>query len=169
MFVLVHTNYARWLPVHVRDMKTLPREIRDVFKKYWVFTKTKRKSSSKPVDHAHEHIKTKRKSSSKPVDHSHEHIKTKRKSSSKPVDHAHEHIKTKRKSSSKPVDHAHEHINDTVKGSGGAIGLKEHPAALKRWMVADPEQAMILTEFEEQYHSLDQTSQNPLRKRSGNR
>ena len=87
-------------------MKALPRDISDVFKRYRIFTKTKRKFSSMPLDQAHEHI------------------------------------------------------NETVKGSGVAIGLTENTAALKRWMVAGQQQARILTEFEEQYHSLDQASQN---------
>ena len=87
-------------------MKALPREIRDVFKKYWVFTKTKRKFSSMLLDQAHEQI------------------------------------------------------NETVKVSGGAIGLTKTRAALKRWMVAGPEQTKILTEFEKQCHLLDQASQN---------
>ena len=39
-FALDHTNYARWLPVHIKDMKALPQEISDVFKKNWVFTKS---------------------------------------------------------------------------------------------------------------------------------
>ena len=103
VFMLDHTNYARWLQVHIKDMKVLPCEIRDVFKKYWVFTKTKRKFSSMPLDQAHEQN------------------------------------------------------NETVKGSGGANGT-ESPDSMKKWMVAVPEP--ILTEFEEQYHSLDQASQN---------
>ena len=87
-------------------MKALPREIRYVFKKYWVFTKTKKKFSSMPRDQAHKLN------------------------------------------------------NETMKGSGGAICLTENPAALKRWVVAGPEQARILTEFEKRYHSLDQAGQN---------
>ena len=30
-FVLDHTNYARWVPVHIRDMKSLPDSIRREF------------------------------------------------------------------------------------------------------------------------------------------
>uniref|UniRef100_UPI00358F76BE uncharacterized protein n=1 Tax=Myxine glutinosa TaxID=7769 RepID=UPI00358F76BE len=107
-FVLDHTNYARWLPVHIRDMKALPNEIRDELKQNWVFMKTSRKFSSMPLDQAHEQN------------------------------------------------------NETVKGSGGAIGLTENPAALKRWMVAGPEQARILTEFHELYHSSEQPSQSHI-------
>ncbi|KAK2189653.1 hypothetical protein NP493_100g01004 [Ridgeia piscesae] len=85
-----HTNYARWLPVHIRDMKALPLERRDEFKNHWVFTKTKQTFSSMLLDQAHEQN------------------------------------------------------NKTVKGAGAAVCLTEYPDALKRWMVADPEQARIL-------------------------
>ena len=37
-----------------------------------------------------------------------------------------------------------------VKGSGGAVGLTENPTAFRRWMVAGPEQARLLEEFEAQ-------------------
>ncbi len=68
--------------------------------------------------------------------------------------------KTSRKFSSMPLDQAHEQNNAAVKGPGGAVGLTENPTALKRWMVAGPEQARILTEFEELYHhTSDQPSQ----------
>jgi hypothetical protein len=36
------------------------------------------------------------------------------------------------------IDQAHEQNNAIVKGDGGAIGLTEDPAALRRWMVAGP-------------------------------
>ena len=39
--------------------------------------------------------------------------------------------------------------NATVKESGGAIGLTTDPLALRRWMVARPEVARIVVEFEE--------------------
>ena len=52
-----------------------------------------------------------------------------------------------------PLDQAHEQNNRKVKESGGAIGLTEHPAALKRWMVSGPEQARLLLEFEKLYTS----------------
>ena len=35
--------------------------------------------------------------------------------------------------------------------NGGAIGLTENPIAFKRWMLAGPEQARLLTEFESQF------------------
>lgn len=94
-FVLDRMNYSRWLPVHIKDMKTLPPSIRAEFKKNWVF------------------------------------------------------LKGRRPFSAMPLDQAHEQNNEKVKHSGGAIGLTTNPAALKRWMIAGPEQARILDEFEE--------------------
>jgi len=44
-----------------------------------------------------------------------------------------------------------EQNNKLVKGSGGAVGLTENPKAFKRWMVAGPEQARLLIEFEDQF------------------
>ena len=38
-----------------------------------------------------------------------------------------------------------------MKGYGGAIGPTENPIAFKRWMLASPEQAILLTEFENQF------------------
>ena len=49
--------------------------------------------------------------------------------------------KTKRCFSSVALDHAHEQVNAGFKGEGGAMGLTENPAALRRWMVAGPELA----------------------------
>lgn len=46
------------------------------------------------------------------------------------------------------IDHCHEQNNCTIKGSGGAVGLTESPAALRRWMVAGPELARLISEFE---------------------
>ena len=50
-----------------------------------------------------------------------------------------------------PTGHAHEQVNAQVKGEGGAVGLTENPAALRRWMIAGPEVARIIHEFEETY------------------
>ena len=47
--------------------------------------------------------------------------------------------KTNRAFSSIALDHAHEQVNALVKDQGGAVGLTENPAALRRWMVAGPE------------------------------
>ena len=54
-FALDHVNYARRLPVHIRDMKCLPSHIKDEFekKRHWVLSKTN-KFSAIPVDQAHE-------------------------------------------------------------------------------------------------------------------
>ena len=50
--------------------------------------------------------------------------------------------KTSNKLSSIPFDQAHEQENKIVKGAGGAIGLLENPAALRRWMLSGPEMAI---------------------------
>ena len=55
---LDHTNYARWIPVHLRDMAELPNRQPDVAKEYnsgkFVVHKTRRVFSSIPIDQAHE-------------------------------------------------------------------------------------------------------------------
>lgn len=53
-FSLDHTNYARWIPIHLRDMKSLPEQIRSEFHKYWVISKSRNKFSCIPIDQAHE-------------------------------------------------------------------------------------------------------------------
>ncbi len=50
------------------------------------------------------------------------------------------------------IHQAHEQSNAQVKGSGGAVGLIENPSAFQRWMVAGPEVAQILCEFEENFN-----------------
>ena len=57
--------------------------------------------------------------------------------------------KTSNKFSAMAIDQCHEQNNATVKGSGGAIGLTTDPSALRRWMVAGPEVARIIVEFED--------------------
>ena len=49
------------------------------------------------------------------------------------------------------LDHNHEQENEMIKGDGGAVGLTESPAALRRWMVAGPEIARAVREFERTY------------------
>ena len=95
LFVMDHTNYARWLAVH-----------------YWVL-------SSKHPD-VYKHFS----------------------------DGAFVVHKTNRAFSSIALDHAHEQVNALVKGQGGAVGLTENPAALRRWMVAGPELSRMVEEFE---------------------
>ncbi|KAJ8397883.1 hypothetical protein AAFF_G00435720 [Aldrovandia affinis] len=46
------------------------------------------------------------------------------------------------------LDQAHEQNNALVKGDGGAVGLMENPAALRRWMVSGPEMARLISEFQ---------------------
>ena len=46
------------------------------------------------------------------------------------------------------TDQAHEQNNASVKGDGGAVGLTENPAALRRWKVSGPEMARLIREFE---------------------
>lgn len=54
-FALNHTNYARWCPVHVRDMKSLPPSVKSNFEKgNWVIQKTRNVFSAMPIDQAHE-------------------------------------------------------------------------------------------------------------------
>ena len=56
--------------------------------------------------------------------------------------------KTKRVFSAIPIDQAHEQNNACVKGDGGAVGLTDNPSALRRWMIAGPEVARVIGEFE---------------------
>ena len=98
MFVMDHTNYARWLAVHYWDMQVLSSKHPDVYKHF---------SDGAFVVH-----------------------------------------KTNRAFSSIALDHAHEQVNALVKGQGGAVGLTENPAALRRWMVAGPELSRNVEEFE---------------------
>lgn len=70
------------------------------------------------------------------------------------VEHGHWVVpKTTKRFSSIPIDQAHEQNNDLVKGSGGVVGLTESPSAFKKWMIAGPEQARLLKEFEREYIS----------------
>ena len=56
LFALDHVNYARWIAVHIRDMKFLSSSIRDEFEEqgHWVLSKTNNKFSAIPIDQAHE-------------------------------------------------------------------------------------------------------------------
>lgn len=99
LFALDHINYARWLPVHIRDMCELPVKHPVVFQQF---------TSGSFVVH-----------------------------------------KTKRPFSSIALDHAHEQENASIKGDGGAVGLTENPAALRRWMISGPETARMIEGFEE--------------------
>ena len=97
-FALDHTNYSRWIPVHIRDMLSLPTTHPAVFQQFM--------SGNFVVQKTHNLF------------------------------------------SSLSIDHAQEQNNAKVKGCGGAIGLSENPGAMRRWMVAGPEVARIVEEFE---------------------
>ena len=47
------------------------------------------------------------------------------------------------------LDQNHKQQNQIIKAEGGAVGLMENPAALTRWMIAGPEVARVVTEFED--------------------
>lgn len=55
-FALDHVNYARWTPIHIRDMKSLPLSIAREFQRqgHWVLSKTGNRFSAIPFDQAHE-------------------------------------------------------------------------------------------------------------------
>ena len=55
-FALDHINYARWVPFHLRDMKSLPEPVKREFleKHNWVISKTRSCFSAMPLDQAHE-------------------------------------------------------------------------------------------------------------------
>ena len=57
-FALDHTNYARWIPVHLRNMAELPKVHPDIYTQFncghFTVQKTKRVFSAIPIDQAHE-------------------------------------------------------------------------------------------------------------------
>ena len=57
-FALDHVNYARWVPVHIRDMKALPLSVKQEFttNHNWVLSRTGRRFSAIPIDQAHEQL-----------------------------------------------------------------------------------------------------------------
>ena len=55
-FTLDSTNYKRWMPVHIRDIRTLPEAVGHIFdEEAWVFSKTAEPFSFIPLDQANEH------------------------------------------------------------------------------------------------------------------
>ncbi|KAL8583098.1 hypothetical protein ACOMHN_008536 [Nucella lapillus] len=58
---LDQTHYARWIPVHLKDMAELTTKHPDVTRKFreghFTVQKTQRVFSSIPIDQAHEHKK----------------------------------------------------------------------------------------------------------------
>ena len=53
-FAMDHFNYSRWIPVHLRDMTSLPVKLRDDFSKFWAVSKTNNRFSAIPIDQVHE-------------------------------------------------------------------------------------------------------------------
>ena len=55
-FAFDHHNYARWIPVHIRDMQSLPSVVHKQFEenKHWVIQKTTNRFSAMPIDQCHE-------------------------------------------------------------------------------------------------------------------
>ena len=102
-----HTHYARWIPVHLRDMAELPRTHPDIAEVFMAGKFTVQK--------------------------------------------------TKHVFSSMAIDQAHEQMNACIKGDGGAVGLTDNPSALLRWMVAGPEVARSIQEFEVSSKKSDNT------------
>lgn len=102
-FALNHTNYARWVPVHIRDMEILPIVAPEVHRAFCSGKFTVKKS--------------------------------------------------KARFSSIALDQGHEQENKVVKSTGGAVGLTEDAAALRRWMIAGPEIASMLREYETSYEN----------------
>ncbi|KAK0132806.1 hypothetical protein N1851_007916 [Merluccius polli] len=94
-----HTHYARWIPVHLRDMAELPRKHPNIAQEFHAGNFTVQKSM--------------------------------------------------RVFSSIAIDQAHEQMNACIKGDGGAVGLTDNPSAFLRWMVAGPEVARLIQEFED--------------------
>ena len=56
---------------------------------------------------------------------------------------------------SKLLNHAHEWNNELIKGDGGVIGISENPNVLSTSMVAGPELARMVKEFEYPEQKMD--------------
>ena len=56
--------------------------------------------------------------------------------------------KTNRKFSRIGLHHNHEQLSIKVKGVSGVIGLTEDESPLRRWLIAGPEIARLLEEYE---------------------
>ena len=94
-FVLDHQNYARWVPVHIRDMMMLPPSVKTEFENgNFVLSKTGKRFSSIAIDQSHEQL------------------------------------------------------NKVIKGDGGIVGLIQNPDAMRRWLVAGPDLAEAIQDFE---------------------
>ena len=47
-------SHSRWASVHIRDMQSLPEDLKDVSCKFWVVQKSYNWFSAIPIDQAHE-------------------------------------------------------------------------------------------------------------------
>ena len=56
------------------------------------------------------------------------------------------------------IEQPHEQANALIKGDGGAIGLKETPTELKRWMVDGP----VISRMVDQYENISDVKQGSL-------
>ena len=61
-FALDHNNYARWLPIHISDMKCLPGPVQQSLRECWVISKSSNTFSSIQIDQAHEQSTARRRS-----------------------------------------------------------------------------------------------------------
>ena len=61
-FALDHYNYARWIPIHIHYMKSLPITFETESNKHWVVSKTKKIFSCMPLDQVHKQENAKMKS-----------------------------------------------------------------------------------------------------------
>ena len=102
LFITDHYHYARWLSVHVLDMKQLEANAPSVFQEFLGGNFVTQKSSRKCSQMAH--------------------------------------------------DQVHKQLNAMVKGDGRVIGLTENEPAMKKWMVAGPELARMIEEYEEKHN-----------------
>ena len=108
LFSLDHHNYARWLPVHIRDMVKLKDSHPDLCNEFEVNGNFVVKKS----DHKFSQI---------------------------------------------ALDQNHEQQNAIIKGEGGAVGLFQSDAALRRWLIAGPEVSRIIQEFETSFSGSEST------------
>lgn len=67
--------------------------------------------------------------------------------------------KTGKDFSSIAIDHAHKQNNKLVKGDGGIIGLTENSSQLLRWMVAGPEIAGLVNDFQADMNAIHDINQ----------
>ena len=58
-FALDHENYSRWMPVHIKDMKSLPDPIKNEFEKqfHWVLSKTNNAFSLTRLEQENAYVK----------------------------------------------------------------------------------------------------------------